>query len=105
MLARSASRVNSGGRRATSPLRRKQKLQGRFINSWNEFLAALIFMSDQDNFTLPIFLTMIRSGLRGAIDRGALQAGVIVSIIPGLGIFLLLQRYYMDGLTGGAVKT
>ena len=76
-----------------------------FINSWNEFLAALIFMSDQDNFTLPIFLTMIRSGLWGTIDWGALQAGVIVSIIPSLGIFLLLQRYYMDGLMGGAVKT
>ncbi len=28
-----------------------------FINSWNEFLAALIFMSDQNKFTLPIFLT------------------------------------------------
>ena len=34
----------------------------------------------------------------------ALQAGVIVSIIPSLVIFLALRRYYMDGLTGGAVK-
>ena len=75
-----------------------------FINSWNEFLAALIFMSDQDNFTLPVFLTMVRSGLWGTVNWGALQAGVIVSIIPSLGIFLALQRYYMDGLMGGAVK-
>lgn len=75
-----------------------------FINSWNEFLAALIFMSDQDNFTLPVFLTMIRSGLWGTVNWGALQAGVVVSIIPCLGIFLVLQRYYMDGLMGGAVK-
>ena len=75
-----------------------------FINSWNEFLAALIFMSDQDNFTLPIFLTMIRYGIWGDVDWGALQAGVIVSIIPSLAIFLVLQRYYMDGLMGGAVK-
>ncbi len=76
-----------------------------FINSWNEFLAALIFMSDQDNFTLPIFLTMVRSGIWGEVDWGALQAGVIISIIPSLGIFLALQRYYMDGLMGGAVKS
>ncbi len=75
-----------------------------FINSWNEFLAALIFMTDQDNFTLPVFLTTIRYGIWGEVDWGALQAGVIVSIIPSLGIFLLLQRYYMDGLMGGAVK-
>ena len=76
-----------------------------FINSWNEFLAALIFMTDQNNFTLPIFLTNVRSGLYGIIDWGALQAGVIVSIIPSLVIFLLLQRYYMNGLMGGAVKS
>ncbi len=75
-----------------------------FINSWNEFLAALIFMTDQDNFTLPVFLTTIRYGIWGDVDWGALQAGVIVSIIPSLGIFLVLQRYYMDGLMGGAVK-
>ena len=76
-----------------------------FINSWNEFLAALIFMTDQNNFTLPIFLTNVRSGLYGVIDWGALQAGVIVSIIPSLVIFILLQRYYMNGLMGGAVKS
>ena len=75
-----------------------------FINSWNEFLAALIFMSDQDNFTLPVFLTTIRSGIWGEVNWGALQAGVIVTIIPSLAIFLALQRYYMDGLMGGAVK-
>ncbi|MCA9893582.1 MAG: carbohydrate ABC transporter permease, partial [Anaerolineae bacterium] len=76
-----------------------------FINSWNEFLAALIFMTNQNNFTLPIFLTNVRSGLYGIIDWGALQAGVVVSIIPSLVIFLLLQRYYMNGLMGGAVKS
>ncbi len=76
-----------------------------FINSWNEFLAALIFMTDQDNFTLPIFLSNVRSGLYGQIDWGALQAGVTVSIIPSVVIFLLLQRYYMNGLMGGAVKS
>lgn len=76
-----------------------------FINSWNEFLAALIFMTDQDNFTLPIFLSNVRSGLYGQVDWGALQAGVTVSIIPSVVIFLLLQRYYMNGLMGGAVKS
>ena len=76
-----------------------------FINSWNEFLAALIFMSDQDKFTLPVFLTLVRSGLWGTIDWGALQAGVIVAIFPCLVVFLLLQRYYINGLIGGAVNS
>jgi len=38
------------------------------------------------------------------MDWGALQAGVIVSIIPCILIYLLLQRYYVSGLLSGAVK-
>ncbi|MBX3084337.1 MAG: carbohydrate ABC transporter permease [Anaerolineae bacterium] len=75
-----------------------------FINSWNEFLAALIFMNKESMFTFPIMLTSVRTGLYGTVDWGALQSGVVVSILPCVVIFLLLQRYYMQGLTGGAVK-
>lgn len=75
-----------------------------FINSWNEFLAALIFMNKESMFTFPIMLSSVRTGLYGTVDWGALQSGVIVSILPCILIFLLLQRYYMQGLMGGAVK-
>ncbi|MCB0134934.1 MAG: carbohydrate ABC transporter permease [Caldilineaceae bacterium] len=75
-----------------------------FLNAWNEFLAALIIMTQESNFTLPIMLTSVRSGYYGAIDWGALQAGITVTILPCVILFLLLQRYYMQGLMGGAVK-
>lgn len=75
-----------------------------FINAWNEFLAALIIMNREERFTLPILLTSLRSGLYGAVDWGALQAGIVVSMIPCLIIFLLLQRYYLQGMMGGSVK-
>ncbi len=75
-----------------------------FLNSWNEFLAALIFLSDQNKFTLPIMLVNVSSGLYGIIDWGALQAGIVVTMIPCILLFLLLQRYYVRGLTAGAVK-
>ena len=75
-----------------------------FINSWNEFLAALIFMNQENNYTLPIMLVTVRSGLYGQVNWGALQAGVVIAIIPCVLLFLLLQRYYVEGLTGGAVK-
>ena len=75
-----------------------------FLNSWNEFLAALIFLSDQDKFTLPIMLVNVSSGLYGIIDWGALQAGIAVTMVPCIILFLLLQRYYVHGLTAGAVK-
>ena len=75
-----------------------------FINSWNEFLAALIFMNHDTSFTVPILLVSVRAGHFGAVDWGALQASVIISIIPCLAVYLALQRYYISGLLSGAVK-
>nr|WP_237155031.1 carbohydrate ABC transporter permease [Oryzibacter oryziterrae] len=75
-----------------------------FLNAWNEFLAALVFLTDQDKYTLPVLMTAVRSGRFGAIDWGALQAGVTVMMIPCIVLFVALQRYYIRGLTAGAVK-
>ena len=75
-----------------------------FITSWNEFIGALIFMSSERSFTVPVMLTGVSSGQFGIVEWGALQAGVIVSIIPCVGVYLLLQRYYVSGLMSGAVK-
>jgi multiple sugar transport system permease protein len=75
-----------------------------FLNSWNEFLAALVLMTDQGKFTLPIMMTAVQSGRFGAVNWGAVQAGVTVMMIPCLILFLLLQRFYIRGLTAGAVK-
>jgi len=75
-----------------------------FFSAWNEFLAALIFMTDSDKYTLPVMLLNAQSGLFGSIDWGAVQAGVTLTILPCLVLFLLLQRYYIGGLIAGAVK-
>ncbi len=75
-----------------------------FIMSWNEFLAALIFMSRESSFTVPILLVSVRMGHHGAVDWGALQASIIISIIPCLAVYLALQRYYISGLLSGGVK-
>lgn len=75
-----------------------------FLASWNEFLAALILLTDQDKYTLPVLMTAVRSGQFGSVDWGAVQSGVTVMMVPCLVLFLLLQRYYIRGLTAGAVK-
>lgn len=75
-----------------------------FLNAWNEFLAALVLLSDQSKFTLPVLISSVRSGRYGAVDWGAVQAGVTLMMIPCLILFLLLQRSYIRGLTAGAVK-
>jgi multiple sugar transport system permease protein len=76
-----------------------------FITSWNEFLGALVMMSSSEKFTLPVILATARTETSlGGTDWGMLQAGVTISIIPCVLVYLLLQRYYMAGLMSGAVK-
>jgi multiple sugar transport system permease protein len=75
-----------------------------FIASWNEFLAALIFMGNENRFTVPIMLVGVRQGHFAAVDWGALQAGVVISILPCLLIYLLLQKHYVSGFMSGAIK-
>jgi multiple sugar transport system permease protein len=75
-----------------------------FFASWNEFFAALILMTDQSKFTLPVALSVLQTGQFGTIDWGILEAGVVLSAAPCVVLFLLLQRYYVGGLLTGAVK-
>lgn len=75
-----------------------------FITSWNEFIGALILMNTERSFTVPIMLTGVVSGDFGSVDWGALQASVIISMLPCLLVYLALQKYYVSGLLAGAVK-
>jgi multiple sugar transport system permease protein len=76
-----------------------------FIMSWNEFLGALVLMSKGSRFTLPLILAASRTETSlGGTDWGMLQAGITISIIPCVLVYLLLQRYYVSGLMSGAVK-
>ena len=75
-----------------------------FFATWNEFFAALILISDQSKFTLPVTLTLLTNGLFGSINWGMLQAGVAVTMVPCIVLYLLLQRYYVGGLLSGALK-
>jgi multiple sugar transport system permease protein len=76
-----------------------------FITSWNELLGSLVLNSKESAFTLPVILAAARSETSlGGTDWGMLQAGITISIIPCILIYLLLQKYYVSGLLSGAVK-
>ena len=75
-----------------------------FFTAWNEFFAALIFLSDQGKYTLPVMLTLIQGQQFGQVDWGLLQAGVMVTMLPCIVIYMTLQRYYVQGMLTGSVK-
>ncbi len=76
-----------------------------FIMSWNEFLGALVMMNEDSSYTLPVILALARTQTSlGGTDWGLLQAGVTLSVIPCVAIYLLLQKYYVSGFLTGAVR-
>lgn len=75
-----------------------------FVASWNEFLAALILMTDQGHYTMPVMLVTVTFGYMGTVDWGSLQAGTVLTMLPVLVLTLAFQRYYVQGLVAGATK-
>jgi len=75
-----------------------------FLTSWNEYLAPLIFLNDGTKYTLPVMLVNIRYASFNILDVGALQAGVVVAMVPCLVVYLALQRFYVSGLVTGALR-
>jgi multiple sugar transport system permease protein len=75
-----------------------------FFAAWNDFFATLILINDQAKYTLPVSLSILSAGQNNAVDWGLMQAGVAVTVIPCIIIYLLLQKYYVAGLISGAVK-
>ena len=74
-----------------------------FNGYWNEFLRPLIFLSSQEKFTLPVGLVSLQ-GYMGTGSISVVLAGVLVSLLPVLVIYLIGQRYLVEGLMVGGLK-
>ncbi|MFG2000647.1 carbohydrate ABC transporter permease [Spirillospora sp. NPDC048911] len=75
-----------------------------FLTAWNDFFAPLILINDAAKFTLPVATVSMQQRTFGAIDYGALEAGVVVMALPCLVLFLVLQRHYVRGFMSGALR-
>ncbi|MFZ5822280.1 MAG: carbohydrate ABC transporter permease [Chloroflexota bacterium] len=69
---------------------------------WNEFMFALTFVVDDDIKTVPLGLMSFASALRE--QWTVVMAGLIISAIPMIMLYLLTQRQFIRGLTAGGVK-
>ena len=73
-----------------------------FIGTWSDFLWPLIILDDPSLFTLPLGLQQLSSSF--SLDWRLVAAGSVVSILPVLLLFVLLQRYILPNASGDAVK-
>jgi multiple sugar transport system permease protein len=74
-----------------------------FLTSWNNFLWPLVVATSEDKFTLPVALALYAVG-QNATQYGLLLAGSVVVVIPVLVVFLLLQRFIMQGVAMTGIK-
>lgn len=73
-----------------------------FMGSWNSFIWPQIILHTQELYTLPLGVSQMVGVYKE--DYGALMAGTLLSILPVVVLFFLLQREFIAGLTSGAVK-
>ncbi len=73
-----------------------------FMGAWNDFMWPLIVLTDQEHYTLPVALASLSR--EHIMDVEMMMAGAVVTVLPVLLLFLVLQRYYIQGLLLGSVK-
>lgn len=73
-----------------------------FLHSWNDFSFALVFINKTALKTLPLAIANFADGYQ--TDYGLSLAGMTLSVIPTIVLYLLFQEQMMKGMTAGAVK-
>jgi multiple sugar transport system permease protein len=73
-----------------------------FMGTWNDFLWPLIVLADESMHTLPVALANLVG--EHAQDTELMMAGSVLTVLPVLLVFMMLQRYYIAGMMAGSVK-
>jgi multiple sugar transport system permease protein len=73
-----------------------------FTQAWNEFLYALVFITNVKLRTLPVGLSGFITG--DVYGWGYLMAGAVLTTLPVIAVYIYLQKYMVEGLTAGSVK-
>ena len=74
-----------------------------FNTHWNEFFRPLIFLSTNENFTLPLGVVTL-FGYLGTGSVSVVLAGVVLSLMPVLVVYTIGQRYLIEGIAMGGLK-
>ncbi|HYP43811.1 MAG TPA: carbohydrate ABC transporter permease [Propionibacteriaceae bacterium] len=73
-----------------------------FMDVWNAFLWPLVMIDEVEKFTLPVGLQFLNSA--HSTDWPALMAGNVIGLIPVVVVYLLAQKYFVEGITMSGLK-
>lgn len=72
------------------------------IGNWNNFTGALIFLSEESQYTVPLVINSFRAIY--TVDWGLLMAAAVIAVLPILLIYLFTQKYIVKGVTLSGLK-
>ena len=76
-----------------------------FQGAWNDFMHPLIVITvNQDLFTLPLGLALLRGGMGQNLQWNSLMAGSMLTTLPMAIIFFVFQRYFIEGISYSGIK-
>lgn len=75
-----------------------------FVSTYNDFFTPLIYLSDEDSYTIAVALSFFQGSPRIGPQMHLLMAAVTMSIIPPLTLFLAAQRYFVRGIVMSGIK-
>jgi N-acetylglucosamine transport system permease protein len=75
-----------------------------FLGLWNQFLLPLVLMPDNDRYVLSQGLAVLAANQGYRSDWSALFAGLIIALLPVIGVYVAFQRRIQEGLNVGAIK-
>jgi ABC-type glycerol-3-phosphate transport system permease component len=75
-----------------------------FLEMWNEFLFAFIFIRKDSLQTLPLAMSRIGMGGRFPIPWGVYGASIFIAIVPIFVVFMFFQKWFVRGMLAGAIK-
>ncbi len=76
-----------------------------FQGAWNDFMHPLIVITvNQDLFTLPLGLALLRGGMGQNLQWNSLMAGSMLTTLPMAVIFFIFQRYFIEGISYSGIK-
>ena len=74
------------------------------VHTWNDFFAPLIYLISPRRYTLAIGLRLFHNMHGATLDTGPMMAMALVSVLPILIIFLLCQKYFIQGVVTSGLK-
>jgi multiple sugar transport system permease protein len=75
-----------------------------FVATYNDFLTPLIYLADEEKYTIAVALSFFQGSPRIGPQMHLLMAAVTVSILPPLALFLAAQRYFVRGIVMSGIK-